>query len=143
MAGGVGRRRLVLLFSVLAGLFLMHGLDAPAMHGMPVPMSMSRSVPMPTSMSVPRSVSAPVAVPSQPDSVVHLDAMSDHMQADTACVPLRPEGMSGLFLALFLIVTMLWRPRLPHLARPIRPRWPHGPPRTGIEVLRTLNISRT
>lgn len=154
MATGTGRRRVTLLFAVLAGLFLMHGISAPSMHGMPMRMSMPMSVPMPAppAMSVPRSM--PALMPAQMNSAIAAPMpaaptvsgavpAADHTDACETCVPLRPEGMAGLFLALFLIVITLWRPRLPHAPRPIQPRWPHGPPRTGVQTLRTLSISRT
>ena len=117
MAGGTGRRRVVLLFAVLAGLFLMHGLSAPSMHGMPIP---------------PQTSMVSSTVPT-----------ADHMEGCENCVPLRPESMSGLFLALFLVVITLWRFRLPHFSRQTHPHWPHGPPRDGVQILRTLSISRT
>ena len=112
-----GRRRVVLLFAVLAGLFLMHGLSAPSMHGM----AMSPRTSMVTS-----------TVPT-----------ADHMEGCETCIPLRPEGMSGLFLALFLVVITPWRFQPPHFLRQTHPRWPHGPPQTGARILRTLSVSRT
>ncbi|WP_194917051.1 hypothetical protein [Catenulispora rubra] len=124
MAGRAGRRHAMLLFTVLAGLFLMHGFSAPSMHGMPMSMSMQMA-----------SHTADAASGAMPTT--------DHMQADETCVPLRPEGLAGLFLALFLIVIMPWRPRLAFPARLIGPRWPHGPPRPGAQILRMLSISRT
>jgi hypothetical protein len=138
MAAGAGTRRVVLLFAVLAGLFLMHGLNAPAMHGMPMPMPVSRSMPVSThaesAMSAGAGSSATVSSP---------DAMPDPMQASMTCIPLRPEGMASLFLALLLVVITLWRPRPALPARTVHPHWPHGPPRTGTQILRTLSISRT
>ena len=145
MARRVGRRHVVLLFSVLAGLFLMHGLSAGGLggvagcHGLANEMVMARPAMSPvatshTSASTSTSTSVEVRDP-QP--------ISDHPQVGESCVPLRPEGLSGLFLALFLIVITLWRPRLPCSARQIRPHWPHGPPRSGAQILHTLNISRT
>lgn len=144
MAGRTGRRRVLLLFAVLAGLFLMHGLSTPSMHGMPMPMPM----PMQMSVSTPVSVSSPMdsAMPAPTTMATAISSTApktDHMEAGETCVPLRPEGMSALFLALFLIVITLWRPRLPHSPRLIHPHWPHGPPRTGARILRTLSISRT
>ena len=134
MAGGTGTRRVLLPFAVLAGLFLMHGLSAPAMHGMPMPAPMSTQVSMPAHL--PSQANAPTAVSNA-------DAMPDSMQAGMTCIPLRPEGMAGLFLALFLLVITQWRPRLSLPPRPIRSHWPHGPPRTGAQILRALSISRT
>ena len=157
MAAGPRRRRVVLLFAVLAGLFLMHGLSAPSMHCMPMPTS-SHSDSAMTGMSAVSDVSAPAAMPATSavpamsatsaqtvpaTTVSDADPTTDHMAASETCVPLRPEGMSGLFLALFLIVITLWLPRLPYAPRLIRPHWPHGPPRTGVDILRTLSISRT
>jgi len=130
MAAGRGRRRATLLFAVLGGLFLMHGLSAPSMHCMPMPMSSHADSAMSGQMAAATTVSD--AVPA-----------ADHMGSGDTCVPLRPEGLAGLFLALFLIVITLWRPRLPHAPRLIHPHWPHGPPRTGVQTLRTLSISRT
>ncbi|MEZ0114035.1 hypothetical protein ABH920_008069 [Catenulispora sp. EB89] len=130
MAAGAGRRRAMLLFTVLAGLFLMHGLSAPSMHGMPIPASSHMASVMPPHADAPATDGDP-------------GPMSDHMQADMTCVPLRPEGLSGLFLALFLIVIALWRPRLAFRVCLIGPRWPHGPPRHGIQILRELSVSRT
>jgi hypothetical protein len=120
----------MLLFTVLAGLFLMHGVSAPSMHGMPMPMSSLSD----SAMSVPMAGATTVSseVPT-----------ADHMEACETCVPLRPEGTAGLFLALFLIVITLWRPRLPQAPRLIHPHWRHGPPRTGVQTLRALSISRT
>jgi len=132
MAAGAGRRRATLLFTVLAGLFLMHGLSAPSMHGMPMPMQMSS-----------RMASVMPSQTTAPDAISGAMPTTDHMQAGETCVPLRPEGLSGLFLALFLIGIALWRPRLPNARRSIRPHWPHGPPRHGIQILRELSISRT
>lgn len=149
MAGGTGRRRVMLLFTVLAGLFLMHGLSATSMHGTPMQGMPVRGMPMRGSMS---QASMPAAVHMvSATSVPMTDAATvsgavptaDHMQACETCIPLRPEGMSGLFLALFLIVITLWRPGPPQILRLIRPHWPHGPPRTGAQILRTLSISRT
>jgi hypothetical protein len=140
MAAGTGRRHAMLLFTVLAGLFLMHGLSAPSMHGMPMSMHLS------TQMSPPMSSHADSAMPSHvdaPDAVSGAMPTTDHMQAGETCIPLRPEGLSGLFLALFLIVIALWRPRPPNIPRPIHPHWPHGPPRAGVQILRTLSVSRT
>jgi hypothetical protein len=128
MAGGTRTRHVVLLFTVLAGLFLMHGLSAPSMHGMSMPAAMPAA--MPAHTNAPTADSSP-------------DPMPDHAHADMTCIPLRPEGTAGLFLALCLIVMTLWRPRLSHSARLILPYLPHGPPRTGVQVLRTLSISRT
>jgi hypothetical protein len=137
MATRAGRRHVMLLFAVLAGLFLMHGVSAPSMHGMPMSMSapMSMQVSAPVSSHMDSAMSAPM-----PATTTVSDAVpTDHMEGCDTCVPLRPEGMAGLFL----IVIMLWRPRLPHAPRLIHPRWPHGPPRTGVQTLRTLSISRT
>lgn len=125
-----GRRRVVLLFAVLAGLFLMHGLSVPSMHGMPIAMSAQMDSVSQVSMAAPMSLSD--AVPT-----------ADRMEGCETCVPLRPEGMSGLFLALFLAVMTPWRVQLPHFLRRMHPRWPHGPPRIGVRILRTLSISRT
>jgi hypothetical protein len=83
------------------------------------------------------------AFPDAPVTLSGAEPTADHMQPGETCVPLRPEGMSALFLALLLIVITLWRPRLPHTPRPVHPYWPHGPPRTGAHILRTLSISRT
>ena len=130
MAGRAGRRHTMLLFTVLAGLFLMHGLSAPSMHGMPIPASSRMASVMPPHADAPATDSNP-------------GPMSDHMQADMTCVPLRPEGLSGLFFALLLIVIALWRPWLAFPVCLIRPHWPHGPPRPGVQILRTLSISRT
>lgn len=139
MAGAARGRRVMLLFAVLAGLFLMHGLTAGGAvgcHGGTAGMAMTRTRPMP--VAVPQAgMRTGQTVSGDPGP------MTDHAQPGETCVPLRPEGLSGLFLALFLIVITLWRPRLPHSARLIRPHWPHGPPRTGIHILRTLSISRT
>lgn len=134
MATRTGRQHAMLLFTVLAGLFLMHGLSAPSMHCMPMQVSAPMSSHADPAMSAPMAVSTTVsdAAPT-----------TDHMEAGESCIPLRPEGMAGLFLALFLIVITLWRPRLPHAPRLIHPHWPHGPPRTGVQTLRTLSISRT
>lgn len=142
MAAGRGRRRAMLLFAVLGGLFLMHGLSAPSMHCMPMPMPMPMSMPMP----MPMSSHADSAMPAQMAAAATVsDAVptTGHLEAGDTCIPLRPEGLAGLFLALFLIVITLWRPRLPHAPRLIHPHWPHGPPRTGVQTLRTLSISRT
>jgi hypothetical protein len=137
MAGGFGRRRrTVLLFTVLAGLFLMHGLSAPSMHAMPMRASAPKTAPMTVPMTVPPRTNTPIADGRS-------DPMPDLMQASMTCVPLRPDGTTGLFLALFLIVTTLWRPMRSLPARLIHPRWPHGPPRTGVQTLRALSISRT
>lgn len=142
MAGRTGRQRVMLLFAVLAGLFLMHGLSAPSMHCMPMQMPTSTAMPITAPVSAPaESVMPPEA--QIPSALNASDGTSDHTQADSTCVPLRPEGMAALFLALFLLVTAPWRPGLPFLALLIHPRWPHGPPRTGAQVLRTLSISRT
>jgi hypothetical protein len=170
MAGATGKRHVVLLFTVLAGLFLMHGLSAPSMHGMPMPMPMpvpapgpaamatSMAAPMPASEAVSTPVSTPVSMQPQADVptvrimpimpiMPIMDSipapMSDPMQGSMTCVPLRPEGLAGLFVALFLIVMMPWRPRLSFPARLIHPHRPHGPPRTGVQILHALSISRT
>ena len=134
MAAGAGRRHAMLLFTVLAGLFLMHGFSAPSMHGMPMPMASHTVSPMASAMP---------AQATDQDAVSGAMPTTDHMQAGETCVPLRPESLSGLFLALFLIVIALWRPRLAFPACLISPRWPHGPPRSGVQILRTLSISRT
>ena len=168
MAGETGRRRLVLLFSVLAGFFLMHGLTAGGFggcHGSPSavmamsePESVSESMAasMDGAVSHPAGHEMPVSSPARAASPVAVetvtgpmpvigapDPMPGHDEAGGGCVPLRPEGLAGLFLALFLIVITPWRPRLPHVVWLIRPHWPNGPPRTGVQVLRTLNVSRT
>ncbi|NUP53823.1 MAG: hypothetical protein HOW97_41855 [Catenulispora sp.] len=166
---------MLLLFSVLAGLFLMHGLTGGGLggdscHGMPpMPMAMApghgvpaqamatrpvaamhrmSAVPVAASKSASVSASAsggaPAGTPAAaPAMVSGPDPFPGHPQIGETCVPLRPEGLSGLFLALFLIVITVWRPRLPFDARPIRAHWPNGPPRTGVQVLHTLSISRT
>ncbi|MEY9927613.1 hypothetical protein ABH926_002247 [Catenulispora sp. GP43] len=144
MAPGPGRRRVMLLFAVLAGLFLMHGLSAPSMHCMPMSMRMSVPVSMPVSSHMESAM--PAAVPSHadaPTSVSEPQQTAAHMQAGESCVPLRPEGMSALFLALFLVVIALWQPGLPPVPRLVHSRWPHGPPRAGVDILHTLSISRT
>lgn len=136
MGAEVERRRIVLLFSVLAGLFLMHGFSAGGVGGCHA---------APSEMVMAQPAMSP-AVPSHANEHVTVGGMepiSQNIRAGETCVPLRPEGLSGLFLALFLIVIALWRPRLPQSARLIRPHWPHGPPRTGAEILRTLSIFRT
>jgi hypothetical protein len=140
MATRAGRRHVMLLFAVLAGLFLMHGVSAPSMHGMPMSMSapMSMQVSAPVSSHMDSAMSAPM-----PATTTVSDAVRTNLEGCETCVPLRPEGMAGLFQALFLIVIMLWRPRLPYAQCLIHPRWPHGPPRTGVQTLRTLSISRT
>ncbi|MEY9864402.1 hypothetical protein ABH935_010061 [Catenulispora sp. GAS73] len=130
MAARPGRWHAMLLFTVLAGLFLMHGFSAPSMHGMPMRMSSHMASVMPPQATAQDAISG--AMPT-----------TDHMQTGETCIPLRPEGLSGLFLALFLIVIALWRPRLVFHVRLISPRWPHGPPRPGVQILRTLSISRT
>ena len=140
MAAGPGRRRAMLLFAVLAGLFLMHGVSAPSMHGMPMPMQASTQVSAPMSSPMDSAMPDPVAASTTVSDAV---PTTDHMECCETCVPLRPEGLAGLFLALFLIVITLWRPRLPHAPRLVHPHWPHGPPRTGVQTLRTLSISRT
>ncbi|MBS2536452.1 hypothetical protein KGQ20_27195 [Catenulispora sp. NF23] len=126
----------MLLFSVLAGLFLMHGLSAGGVggcHGLASEMVMAHPAMAPAAAG---HASAAVEVRGpQP--------ISDHPQVGESCVPLRPEGLSGLFLALFLIVITPWLPGLPRSAGQTRPHWPHGPPRSGAQILRTLNISRT
>ena len=126
MATRAGRQHAMLLFTVLAGLFLMHGICAPSMHGMPV----SEVMPMPVSgaMSISASSPMPVASSDAPTILSGAEPTADHMAGGESCIPLRPEGMSGLFLALFLIVITLWRPKLPDGLRLIRPHWPHGPP---------------
>ena len=137
MAVRTGRRHVMLLFTVLAGLFLMHGVSCRCTvcrcrHARcrwcdrPVSPHIGHVGP------VARATTVSGALPT-----------ADHMDGCETCVPLRPEGMAGLFLALFLIVITLWRPRLPHAPRLIHPYWPHGPPRTGVQTLRTLSISRT
>lgn len=139
MAGATGKRHAVLLFTVLAGLFLMHGVSAPAMHGMPMPTPMAASMPAPMSVSA-SPQQTPTAAPTTEDST---DPVSAPMQSGMTCIPLRPEGLSALFLALFLIVITPRGPRLPVPARLVHSRWPHGPPRTGVQILHTLSISRT
>lgn len=143
MAGMTGRWRIPLLFSVLAGLFLMHGLSAVGpggCHGMSpsmAPMGMPMATPAPMQ---------PSSMGHQPEASIASSSpapMSDHAVAGESCIPLRPEGLSGLFLALVLIVIALWWPWLPRIARSIRCYWPNGPPRTGVQILRTLSISRT
>ncbi len=155
MAGRVGRRHVVLLFSVLAGLFLMHGLSAGGVggvsgcHGLASEMVMADPAMSPAATShTSASASAGASTGASTGTSTSVEVrdpqpISDHPQVGESCIPLRPEGLSGLFLALFLIVITLWRPRLPRSARQIRPHWPHGPPRSGAQILRTLNISRT
>ena len=164
MAHETGKRHVVLLFAVLAGLFLMHGLSAGGvagchgataemvavqpMRGMPADPAMHADPAEPAdpamrSESAMPSVAAGWAGAQMPTAVGDPDPMADHAHAGETCIPLRPEGLSGLFLALFLIVITLWRPRLPRSACLIRPYWPHGPPRSGVQVLRTLSVSRT
>ena len=146
MAAGARRQQLMLLFTVLAGLFLMHGLSAPSMHGMPM------ATPMPVSSHMDSHMgshmgsymgSAEQAPTGASATVSGTVPATGHMEAGETCVPLRPDGMSGLFLVLFLIVVAPWRPRLPNAPRPIHPHWPHGPPRPGIQILHALSISRT
>lgn len=157
MAGATGKRHGVLLFTVLAGLFLMHGLSAPSMHGMPMPMPMPAPGPaaMATSMAAPMPASEAVSTQPQANAPTAptmqtaptMDSIpaptSDPMQGCMTCVPLRPEGLAGLFVALFLIVMMPWRPRPSFPARLVHPHRPHGPPRTGVQILHALSISRT
>ena len=148
MTRGPGRRRVLLLFAVLAGLFLMHGLSAPSMHCMPMPMPMSSHAEsaMPATMPSHADMLAHADMPAQADmatTVGDQQPTADHMQSGETCVPLRPEGLTGLFLALFLVVIALWRPGQPYVPHLIHPRWPHGPPRAGVDLLRTLSISRT
>ncbi len=143
MAGRVGRRHVVLLFSVLAGLFLMHGLSAGGVGGVGGCHGLASEMVMADPAMSPAATSHTSAGASASVEVRDPQPISDHPQVGESCIPLRPEGLSGLFLALFLIVITLWRPRLPRSARQIRPHWPHGPPRSGAQILRTLNISRT
>ena len=143
MAGRSGKRRVLLLLPLLAGLFLMHGLTGgdpggDSCHGMP-------PAPMAGVMSGAMAVASAHGVPMQAtDAVRSPDPVpGHHAQAGQTCVPLRPEGMAGLFLALFSVIITVWWPRLPFSARLIRAHWPHGPPRSGVQVLRALSISRT
>lgn len=134
----------MLLFAVLAGLFLMHGISAPSMHGMPMPMPMGAQASIPVQAQAQASMPMATSTPrDDADTVSDTVPTADRMDSCETCVPLRPEGMSGLFLALFLIVITLRRLRLTHAPLLIRPHWPHGPPRTGVQTLRTLSISRT
>lgn len=143
MAGMTGGRRIPLLFSVLAGLFLMHGISAVGpggCHGMSPSMAPMR-VSMATAPMQPSSMAR--ATPEASTAFSSPAPMSDRAVAGETCIPLRPEGLSGLFLALFLIVIALCWPWLPRIAQSIRCYWANGPPRTGVQILRTLSISRT
>lgn len=138
MAGVTGKRRILLLFSVLAGLFLMHGITGgDSCHGAP---------PATTSMTSMASVHGEHSYPAMPDVNVRSAPSHPepgHAQAGETCVPLRPEGLSSLYSALFLLIVTAWQPRLLFGTRLIRSHWPNGPPRTGVQVLHALSISRT
>jgi hypothetical protein len=167
---GRAQPRLLLLFAVLAGLFLMHGLSAASgsgcHNGMPaMSAAAADAVPgspldaMPDSMPGTASAVSPVsmaAMPAMSAMPAMAAPMSDHQAAPMAharltepamssetCVPLRPDDVSGLVLALFAVI--LWRTADPCVAHSIRalPRWPHGPPRRGSELLKDLSVCRT
>lgn len=72
MAARPGRRHAMLLFTVLAGLFLMHGFSAPSMHGMPMRMSCHTASVMPPQATAPDAISG--AMPT-----------IDHMQTGETC----------------------------------------------------------
>ncbi|GAA2002759.1 hypothetical protein [Catenulispora subtropica] len=159
MTGVAGKQRVLVLFSVLAGLFLMHGITGggTGCHGMsPAAMAMtSAGSPMwpgPAGSTWSGSAGltgsahgAPMhsAIHDEPAMLVPAQPKPGHAQAGETCVPLRPESWAGLFLLAFLIAITAWRPRLPHGTKLVRPHWPHGPPRTGVQVLHQLSISRT
>lgn len=142
MAGANGKRRLLLLLPVLAGLFLMHGITGggagtASCHDMPLPaMVMASAHEAHAHVHHDAHAMNATLTPAHP--------MSGHVQTGETCTPLRPEGLADLFLSPVLIVaaTGSW-PRLPFGVRLIRPHWPNGPPRTGVQVLNLLSISRT
>lgn len=140
MAGAIGKWRVLLLFPVLAGLFLMHGITGggagtASCHDMPLPAMIMASAHKAHVHPDAHIMNARLT-PAHP--------MSGHVQTGETCTPLRPEGLADLFLGLVLIVaTVGWWPRLPFGVRLIRPHWPNGPPRTGVQVLNLLSISRT
>src|ERR1051326_6386951 len=104
-------KRLLLLFSVLAGLFLMHGLSAVGpggCHGSSQSAMPMQSTPMPASAAPMQAYATALTAPEAPVVSVSPDPMADHAMVGESCIPLRPEGLSALFPALFLIVIALW-----------------------------------
>jgi hypothetical protein len=141
MAGVIGKRRLPLLFSVLAGLFLMHGLSVgDSCHGMP-PMAMAAPTATATAMGTTPADGAHPHLASDINAAAPAHPMASRVQAGDTCTPLRPEGPASLFPALFFVLAVV--SPTPCGARPTHPHWPHGPPRTGVQTLHTLSISRT
>jgi hypothetical protein len=133
-------RRAALVLTVLAGLFLMHGMSsATACHGGTSMLGMA-SPAMHTGMTampdVPSPQQATVAAPATGDA---------HTATGDSCTPLRPDGPIGLLLV-FAAVVLWGLPRIPSAGGRIgaaRRGWTHGPPRPGVEILFGLGICRT
>ncbi|NUP46390.1 MAG: hypothetical protein HOW97_03615 [Catenulispora sp.] len=143
-------QRAVLVFAVLVGFFLMHGVSAVGSAGCHGGMSPSLSAQsshvMGSGMIAP--VMAAGVVQSDPAStpaVTAEDKADESVVTGDSCIPLRPDGLSGLLLALGLCVAGLaWR--LSGVARVIagvRRGSAHGPPRSGTDLLCAMGVCRT
>jgi hypothetical protein len=69
-------------------------------------------------------------------------AVAEHMTSGETCIPLRPDGI-GLALSALILWWIVTDRRVPSPIAIARRRWPHGPPRRGIDLLRDLSVCRT
>lgn len=134
-------RRAALVLTVLAGLFLMHGMSAAtACHG-------GTSMP---GMASPAMHPGMTAMPDAPGTAQAAAVMASttadaHAATGDSCTPLRPDAPAGP-LAAFAAVVLWGLPRIPAAGGRIgavRRGWAHGPPRPGVDLLSGLGICRT
>jgi hypothetical protein len=136
--------RLAVLLTVLAGLFLMHGMSAAPGSGCHSGMPMAR-----TAEATPPTMAMAYPMPQHSDP--HMTAVADttspvHVTVNAipgdTCVPLRPDVFDGagpIMLAVLWLVTG----QSTGAFRAHSPRWPHGPPQSGIDRLHSLGVCRT
>lgn len=127
-------RRGAVLFAVLVGLFLMHGMSAGGVasgcHGQVTggsPHAMSNSAATATTMT----------------TVASADTGDAHGAGGDTCVPLRSDGSSSLLLALAFVAIAVWPASMRGLVAPRIPRTRRGPPRSGADLLVIVSVCRT
>jgi hypothetical protein len=135
-----------MVFAVLLGFFLMHGMPAvgnAGCHGvMPASLTARAMDSGRTDPAMTATSGQGMAVPSS-TATVH-DRTGTPALAGDSCTPLRPDGLGGLLLALGTCALWIWRrPSVANRVAGVWRGWAHGPPRSGIDLLCSMGVCRT
>jgi hypothetical protein len=139
-------QRAAMVFAVLLGFFLMHGMPAvggTGCHGV-MPASLTARA-MDSGMSAPAMAATPGPGMAVSSSTATVHGTGSSALVGDSCTPLRPDGPGGLLLALgACALWMSWRRPggANRIAGALR-GWAHGPPRSGIDLLCALGVCRT